>query len=414
MQEKVRTDLLTVLAAVREDLQQEDHTKLTALSSRTIHNASIFQDSHSIDIAIVVYSLSKLLGKKPDLAKQFFTYIDQAHTLLLQDQEYAYEQVIREILGQIEAIDKKMGLYITHVIDNARVKKGSHLYYHGLSVGQSAKLVGVTQWELYDYIGKTTINEEDESPHITNLRKRLAFARKVLTSPNSHAIVFDAGPIITFVMNNLLWVLPELKQLGKTDFLIPHSVRYELIDRPLTTKKYKLEALQVYEHLASGTVKEITKKYLLARTREYLQLCNSTFFAHGRNIRVVDEGEMEALALAKITGSPLVVIDERTARYLVEDPRRIIKRLERKLHTHVHVDTKKFALIKKEFKDLKTIRSAELLVVAFMNGVFDSKMKIHPGMNPKKEYLTGLLWAARLSGCGISDQEIKLLIEKLA
>ena len=56
-------------------------------------------------------------------------------------------------------------------------------------------------------------------------------------------LVFDSGPIISLTTNNLLWILEPLKNKFKGRFVITEGVRKELIDKPLTTKKFKFEAL---------------------------------------------------------------------------------------------------------------------------------------------------------------------------
>ena len=53
------------------------------------------------------------------------------------------------------------------------------------------------------------------------------------------SLVFDAGPIISLTMNNLLWLLDPLKVNFKGEFYIPMAVKGELVDRPLTTKKFR-------------------------------------------------------------------------------------------------------------------------------------------------------------------------------
>jgi len=59
------------------------------------------------------------------------------------------------------------------------------------------------------------------------------------------ALVFDTGPIITLAMNNLLWLVKEMKDKFNGEFYITESVKRECVDRPLTSKKYKYEAIQV-------------------------------------------------------------------------------------------------------------------------------------------------------------------------
>ena len=73
--------------------------------------------------------------------------------------------------------DQKLKHYIDQVIDFAEVKKGSKIYDHGISLAQTASLLGATQWELMEYLGTTTI--EDHFREETSVEKRLQTARKL-------------------------------------------------------------------------------------------------------------------------------------------------------------------------------------------------------------------------------------------
>ena len=59
----------------------------------------------------------------------------------------------------------------------AQIKKGSRLYEHGLSMAKSAEILGIGQWELMSYVGKTRII--DEEAVTTGVKKRLDVARKI-------------------------------------------------------------------------------------------------------------------------------------------------------------------------------------------------------------------------------------------
>ena len=65
--------------------------------------------------------------------------------------------MIRNILKHIGRIDDKLKLYIDDVLDKAKIVKGSTLYEHGVSIGRAAELLGISQWELMSYVGKTKI-----------------------------------------------------------------------------------------------------------------------------------------------------------------------------------------------------------------------------------------------------------------
>ena len=59
------------------------------------------------------------------------------------------------------------------------------------------------------------------------------------------SLIFDAGPIISLATNNLLWILEPLKNKFDGKFYLTDAVKRELVDRPLETKKFKFEAIQV-------------------------------------------------------------------------------------------------------------------------------------------------------------------------
>ena len=77
----------------------------------------------------------------------------------------------------IGKIDEKLELYIEEVIEKSKIKKGSIIYEHGISVGKVAELLGLSTWELMNYIGKTTI--ADAGRERINVERRLAFAREL-------------------------------------------------------------------------------------------------------------------------------------------------------------------------------------------------------------------------------------------
>src|SRR3989338_9229383 len=148
-------------------------------------------------------------------------------------------------------------------------------------------------------------------------------------------IVFDTGPIISFALNGILWLLPELKEVYNGRFVFPPSVRHEVIDRPLQSRKFGFEALRV-NHLLRGGVLEVEESAAAkSSAEELLRLANSSFEAHGAFMVLVQFAEIEALALARELHAEAVVIDERTTRMLVEAPENLRSLLEKRLHTEI-------------------------------------------------------------------------------
>jgi hypothetical protein len=162
MQDIIRKDILSVLDQAIAAVQAEDHHSLGELSNHIIHDASIFQDDDSVSVAVLIYALSKVTQRSCDERKScafLQPVLVQARDALAQARDDEYRANIRRLLEEIRKIDGQLRLYITQVLEKARVKKASKLHEHGISIARTAELLGVSQWELQDYIGKTTISE---------------------------------------------------------------------------------------------------------------------------------------------------------------------------------------------------------------------------------------------------------------
>ena len=174
MIETVRQDILSVLKEARHMLKERHPYLLKGLSNHTMHNASIFQDEDSISIAVIMYSISKLIERNKFNFEKAISLIEDLQHHLLKNEIENYKKTIKLFFDFISGVDDKFRLYVEEVIEQARIKKGSKLYYHGISIAQASELLGITQWELMGYVGKTRMTdtnyEEDAKP-------RLEFAR---------------------------------------------------------------------------------------------------------------------------------------------------------------------------------------------------------------------------------------------
>jgi len=223
-------------------------------------------------------------------------------------------------------------------------------------------------------------------------------------------VVFDSSTVISLAMQNLLWILEPLKKAFKGEFYISEAVKRELVDRPLASKKFKYEALFIMYLLKKGIFK-VYEEDLTVQTNKLMFLSNHSFKAQDW-MNLVHEGEMEALALALKLDSEAIFVDERTTRLLVESPRLLYTLLKKKLHTKISVKHENVFAFKKMIKDVKVLRSSELIIMGYELGIFD---KFVLKENLRKTLLDGLLWGTRLRGCSISFKEIEnaLKLEKL-
>lgn len=229
-------------------------------------------------------------------------------------------------------------------------------------------------------------------------------------------IVFDTGPVISMTLNNLLWLLDPLKKKFGGEFFICPGVYGELIKKPLTTKKFKFEALQILPYIVTDVLKLYKSQELEALTKELMHLANNSFIARGSPIKAVHLGEVQAIATALLTGSDTLVIDERTTRTLIENPHSLSEHLQRKLHTHIDIDREMLDKLSEKIGHIRVIRSFELVTIAYEMGCLDRYMldaveKVPEVSNVKRAVLEGVLWAIKLSGCSVSRDEIYEIID---
>lgn len=180
MNDKVKIDILNVLHQLVNLLETKDYYALSELSNHTIHNSAIFQDIDSNQIAVITYALSKFVEHSKDhdtsdFRKKFVLAMEdlQAQNLL------SYRDRIKELFKLISEHDSKLKLYIVEAIERARIKKGSKIYDHGVSMARAAEILGISQWELMDYVGKTTISERSDAE--LDVEKRLGATRKIFS-----------------------------------------------------------------------------------------------------------------------------------------------------------------------------------------------------------------------------------------
>ncbi len=216
-------------------------------------------------------------------------------------------------------------------------------------------------------------------------------------------IIFDSGVLISLVMDGLLPELRALKGIFKGKFIITQEVKKEIIDHPLTIKKFELDALKLKELLEDKTLEmpeslnvksvEITKE-----KENIMKYVNSMFYARGKPISLIEEGESSCLALNKILLNKgyktAIAVDERTTRLLGEKPENLKNFMESRLHMKIESRLKSL----EGFERFVFLRSTELMYVAYKKGLIKIK-------DPR--VLDALLYSLRFKGAAISYEEIE-------
>ena len=223
------------------------------------------------------------------------------------------------------------------------------------------------------------------------------------------SLIFDAGPIISLATNNLLWILEPLKKNFNGKFYVTEFVKREVVDKPLETKKFKFEAIQVEKLIENKTLEVIDNSFIQENTPKLLNLANEIFRAYTNYIKIVHYAEISVIIAAINLGSDAIALDEKTTRYLIENPKLIAEILKKTLHTPIYINESNL----KEFKDtagkITTLRSIELVTVAYEHGILDRYVTTLP--NAKKDLLESVLWGVKLNGCAVSKEEIEQLVK---
>lgn len=188
MNNQAKQDILNVVKEALIAVEKNDAVKLRELSNQTLHSSSIFQDENSITIAVLCYALSKIFErinyKEYKDWNIFYTIclvnLKNAKESLEKDNLSLYQNSIKNILNVIDKLSSNLKKYIKEVTEQAQIAKGSRLYEHGISIGRTVELLGISKWELMNYSGKTGIFDVEENISMS-IDKRIKFARSLFT-----------------------------------------------------------------------------------------------------------------------------------------------------------------------------------------------------------------------------------------
>jgi len=167
MRLEVVNDVINAIDETINALKNKRHAELHAISNHIIHIITIYQDPDLVDLAVAIYALDKIMEterfrthpKMPEFEKFIIRNFESAKELLLAKKFDAYESLIRTILSNIEGFSKTIKFYIEDVIHFARIKKGTKIYEHGVSLGKATELTRTSKWDLLPSIGETLIHE---------------------------------------------------------------------------------------------------------------------------------------------------------------------------------------------------------------------------------------------------------------
>lgn len=227
-----------------------------------------------------------------------------------------------------------------------------------------------------------------------------------------HDIVCDSSSIITLSSHGLLHLFHDFSKNGTVRFFIPESVKKEIVDAPLSTRRFKFAAIRVMEALDSGWIKtvedgELSKITHAAATR-IMNQANLIFTINNRPIKIIQFGEAEALAMARAIGARTILVDERATRLIIEDPAALRETIQKRTGKDVQMNLGPVKDLRNELDGLRVIRSAEMAIIGLERGFLDFHLgtKHRTDLNAKNELLLAILYALKDAGCALKENEI--------
>ena len=160
-------NVLRILREAKRFVEEDKAHELKGLSNQTIHAATIAQDADNIVVAVLVYSLGKVLERDHYREMggwaEFYDSVTKNLGLAVSALEKKNVKNARVYLGRIRnslnEVDADLSLYIKDVFAKAEINKAFKLYEHGLSTEKTAELLGVSLWDMASYIGQSHIGD---------------------------------------------------------------------------------------------------------------------------------------------------------------------------------------------------------------------------------------------------------------
>ncbi len=222
-------------------------------------------------------------------------------------------------------------------------------------------------------------------------------------------VLCDSSSIISLTDACLAHVFYYLKEKSGARFIVPKSVVKECVDRPLQirNREYRFSALKINDMIKDGILEKVDAD-VSGRMRELEASANGIFFARGKPLKLVHEGEVEMLALAEELQVRDILMDERTTRMLIESPLEFKAHLAKELRVNVMVNNRSLERFQRSTSGMSVIRSTEALIAAYERGFLKHFDQF------EKEVAEAALYRLKAAGCAISFREIEEYMKGVA
>mgnify|MGYP001566967250 CR=1 FL=1 len=181
-----RENILRIFQETKEAVSRVDSAKIKNLSDQTTNSASLSQDPDNIAVAVIIYSLSKIIERTdyrglPGWKKFYDIYVNSINKIidsLKRKDDKAFRNNLESIRNAIGKLSGKLKIYIQEVFRRASINKASRIYEHGISMEQTARLLGITLFELASYAGEKEASDVPESRTV-DIKSRIKIAMEM-------------------------------------------------------------------------------------------------------------------------------------------------------------------------------------------------------------------------------------------
>jgi hypothetical protein len=179
--------ILRILEGTKEALKTKDIIKIKELSDQTVHTASTSQDPDNIAVAVIVYSLSKIIEREKyqkysgwkKFYQNYVSVIDESIKSIRKNDEKHLQENLARVRKEISSLSGDLKKNIEDVFIKASINKASKIYEHGISMEQTAKLLGITVWDLASYAGQKSEISDISLSRTEKVKSRIKLAMKL-------------------------------------------------------------------------------------------------------------------------------------------------------------------------------------------------------------------------------------------
>ena len=188
-EKKEISHIIDVIQQAKTALKEKDALKLKELSDQTAHASSVFQKDRYINIAVLLYALNKIVQRRhdyhikdwPGFVKKVDKTFSDAIDALEKEKLGVCDKCLDRTKKAIESISKDLKPHMEELLRKAAINKAIKIHEHGPSKEKTAKLLGISQWELNEYAGQKMGKTDAKLSTTINTKQRVKMAMEFFT-----------------------------------------------------------------------------------------------------------------------------------------------------------------------------------------------------------------------------------------